>query len=141
MKAELRLKRTLKDPSYTIGDLYLNNSLFCKVLEDPIRDLNNDGDLTDNGEQKVYGQTAIPKGAYNVIINMSTRFKKEMPLLLNVPSFEGVRIHAGNTVADTHGCLLVGMKSGKGNISESKVAFDKLMIELKKYSEITIIIE
>jgi hypothetical protein len=80
----------------TIGKMYIGGRFFCYTLEDVDRDKNKDGDLNDIGEQKVYGQTAIPKGKYDVIINMSNRFKVLMPLIQNVPGFEGIRIHNGN---------------------------------------------
>lgn len=80
----LTLKRTYKGPEYTIGKLYINKEYFCDTLEDAIR------------KEKIYAETAIPFGKYEVTITYSPRFKKNLPLLLNVPGFEGVRIHSGN---------------------------------------------
>lgn len=74
------------------------DGFICQTLEDPVRD----------GE-KIYGDTAIPRGTYRVTITRSKRFNKMMPLLHNVPNFGGVRIHCGNNVHDTGGCILVGM--------------------------------
>jgi hypothetical protein len=136
MKAHLRVIRSNYTKDSTIGTMYLNDKLFCFTLEDVCRDLNRDGDLADKNEVKIHGETCIPAGSYKVIINMSNRFKTMMPLLINVPGFEGVRIHAGNTKADTHGCLLVGKKIGLDTVLNSKVAFSELMSELTKYSEI-----
>lgn len=116
----------------TIGKMYIGGRFFCYTLEDVDRDKNKDGDLNDAGEQKVYGQTAIPRGKYNVIINMSNRFKVLMPLIQNVPGFEGIRIHNGNKSADTHGCILVGESKGIDFIGNSKMAFAKLMDILTK---------
>ena len=116
----LELKRKALLPEYTIGALFVNGKLFCNTLEDTVRDLNQDGDLNDAGEGKVYGQTAIPYGTYEVVITYSNRFKKQLPLLENVKGFEGIRIHPGNTKEDTHGCILVGVNSQKGMVTESK---------------------
>lgn len=107
---KLELKRTYFGEDYTIGKLYINDEYFCDTLEDKVRP---DG-------VKVYGETAIPAGKYKVIMNMSNRFKKIMPLLLNVPNFEGIRIHSGNTDVDTHGCLLLGKNTIKGKVIDSK---------------------
>ena len=79
-----------------IGELSIDGIFFCYTLEDIERAV------------KVYGKTCIPKGSYNVITDYSTRFKKELPHILNVPNFDGVRIHGGNTDVDTLGCILVG---------------------------------
>ena len=88
---------------------------------------------------KVNGQTAIPTGTYNLIINHSNRFNRDLPLLENVPNFTGVRIHAGNTSAHTEGCILVGTTwSGKDFIGNSRVAFNKLFEKLKKTKKVTI---
>jgi hypothetical protein len=129
---KLKLIRIYKAETYTIGKLYVDGELFSDVLEDKVRP---------NGE-KVYGQTAIPAGTYKVILNMSNRFKCIMPLLLNVPNFEGIRIHSGNTSEDTHGCLLVGKNTEKGKVTESRKIFKNLMsiLTLAK-DEITIEIE
>lgn len=126
----------------TIGKMYIGGRFFCYTLEDVDRDKNKDGDLNDPGEQKVYGETAIPKGKYNVTLTMSNRFKVVMPLLNNVVGFEGIRIHNGNTSEHTHGCLLVGESKGKDFIGGSKMAFAKLMDILTKSKEpITITIK
>ena len=140
----LELKRKALLPEYTIGSLFINGKLFCNTLEDTVRDLNKDGDLNDAGEGKVYGQTAIPYGTYEVVITYSNRFKKQLPLLENVKGFEGIRIHPGNTKEDTHGCILVGVNSQKGMVTESKKTFDKLFtilrdaVEMKETIFITI---
>ncbi len=122
-------ERIYKAPDYTISNLSIDGKFFCHVLEDVVR---KDG-------VKIYGKTAIPTGTYKVILSVSNRFKILMPLLLNVPNFEGIRIHAGNTAADTHGCLLVGVNSAKGKVTESKKTFAKLMEILQaSNTEITI---
>lgn len=119
----LTLKRTYKGKEYTIGKLFINGKYFCDTLEDCIR------------EEKIAGETAIPFGKYEVTISYSPRFKKNLPLLLNVPNFEGVRIHNGNTKDDTEGCILVGFNKAKGKVLDSKVTFAKLMGIIKHIYE------
>jgi hypothetical protein len=82
-------------------------------------------------KEKVFGETAIPKGSYNVSITPSQRFKRDLPLVENVPGFEGIRIHPGNTAADTHGCLLVGRTKGPTWVGESRAAFNDVYREIK----------
>jgi hypothetical protein len=84
-----------------IGDLFIDGEFFCYTLEDEIRP---EG-------VKVYGATCIDAGRYKVILTKSNKFKRIMPLLLNVPNFEGIRIHGGNTSKDTHGCPLVAFNT------------------------------
>lgn len=123
---KLKLKRE-PHPEYTVGKLYIDDIFECFTLEDIIRDV------------KIKGDTAIPYGKYIVIINQSVRFKKALPLLLNVPNFEGIRIHTGNTTEDTEGCILVGtMRTKDGKVLNSKIAFDKLfpkMVAAFSYKE------
>lgn len=94
----LVLVRTTYTADSTLGVLLINGERFCVTLEDVVRD---------RGAPKVYAKTAIPAGRYKVIVNLSKRFKRLMPLLLSVPGFEGVRIHGGNNELDTAGCILV----------------------------------
>lgn len=117
---KLELKRVYVGKTYTIGHLYLDGEYLTDTLEDIPR------------EVKVMNETCIPTGDYKVILNESNRFKRVMPLLLNVPNFEGIRIHAGNTEADTSGCILVGKNTAKGMLSGSRVAFDNLFSILAK---------
>lgn len=140
MKAALVLRRIIKMPEFTMGELFINGKKFCNTLEDQVRDANNDGDLNDPGEEKVYGKTAIPRGTYKVIVNLSNRFKKELPLLLNVPGFEGIRIHGGNKAEDSLGCILVAYNAyeKEGRIQGS--SSNDLVTELKKYTQIELTI-
>ena len=115
---ELLLKRVALQDTYTIGKLYVNGKYFCDTLEDKVRDLNKDGKF-DNGEVKVYGETAIPYGTYEIKITYSEHFKRNLPILLNVPSYEGVRIHKGNTAKDTLGCILLGENKKRGMVINS----------------------
>ena len=111
-------RKFLRD-TYTIGKMFINGEYFCDTLEDKVRDKNKDGDLLDEGEGKIYGQTAIPYGRYRVILTYSPKFKRELPLLLNVQHFEAIRIHRGNNESHTEGCLLVGENKVKGKIINS----------------------
>lgn len=115
---ELILERKWIKPTYTIGNLYVNGEFFSNTLEDPNRDLNKNGKF-DNTEKKVYGDTCIPFGRYQVVVTYSPKFKRELPLLLNVPYFEGIRIHRGNTIKDTMGCILVGENKKVGQVLNS----------------------
>lgn len=99
----------------------------CFTLEDVVR--GTDGATVK--EWKIPGQTAIPKGVYNVVITPSHRFKRDLPLLENVPGFTGVRIHPGNTAEDTEGCILVGRYRSTHSVSESKAAFAELLPKIQ----------
>jgi hypothetical protein len=128
---KLLIKRFEFAKTYTIGKLYVNGIYYCYTLEDTVRF---------KGE-KINGQTAIPTGTYAVIVDHSNRFKRRLPHILNVPGFEGVRIHTGNTSANTEGCILVGTTwAGKDFIGNSKIAFDPLFdkMELEKTTELII---
>jgi hypothetical protein len=127
---KLTLVRVARRDTYTISKLSINGIFECDILEDKDRDLNHDGDLKDPGEEKVFGQTAIPCGTYQIDITYSERFKRMLPLLENVPGFSGIRIHTGNTAVDTHGCLLVGKNTEIGKVTDSKKTFDKLFAKL-----------
>lgn len=128
---KLKMNRTFLGPSYTIGKLYINDQYFCDTLEDPNRDTNKNGTF-DNGEVKIKANTAIPYGTYRVIVSMSPRFKRELPRLLDVPSFSGVLIHRGNTPSDTEGCILVGENKVKGQVINSTPYEVKLVKLLKE---------
>ena len=104
----ISLNRIAKKSKYTIGKLYIDGEYFCDTIEDTDRGLTQTMTDAQIKSKKVYGQTAIPTGTYRVIISYSIKFKRQMPLLLNVPGFLGIRIHSGNTEKDTEGCLIVG---------------------------------
>ena len=121
---KLTLKRIALRPTYTIGKLYIDDAYFCDTLEDTVRDTNKSGKF-DNGEQKIKGKTAIPYGTYEIKWTYSPRFKKYTPQLMNVPSFEGIRVHAGNTSADTEGCLILGENKQVGKVLNSRATINK----------------
>lgn len=128
---KLTLKRIALRSTYTIGRLYVDGNYFCDTLEDTVRDLNKNGKF-DNGEKKVYAKTAIPYGTYEIKWTYSPRFKKYTPQLMNVPSFSGIRIHAGNTSADTEGCLLLGENKKVGMVLNSRATINKFYQLIKE---------
>ena len=115
---KLTLKRRYFAETYTIGTLFIDGVRFCDTLEDKNRDENRIGKF-DNGEQKVKNETAIPFGTYEITVNRSPRFGRDLPRLLNVPHFDGILIHRGNTGKDTSGCILVGENKVKGRVINS----------------------
>jgi hypothetical protein len=121
----LTLNRKEFTDKSTIGELFIEGKFECFVLEDKDRKLETAGE-----KAKVYGLSAISRGSYSIIISWSNRFKQLMPLLLNVPYFEGIRIHKGNVPEHSHGCLLVGNTKGKDSIGGSAIAYDRLFKKL-----------
>ncbi len=121
---ELKLNRIFLGSSATIGELLVNDKHLCDTLEDRVRP---------EGE-KVYGKTAIPEGAYEMVLSYSPRFKKILPEILNVPNFTGIRIHSLNKAEESEGCIGVGEWNGKDTnwISNSRIAFNELMSLLQK---------
>ena len=117
---KLWLQRIDLAHDYTIGQLFVNGAYECWTLEDAVR-----------SGPKVPGETAIPAGVYRVVIDQSARFGRAMPHVLDVPGFEGIRIHAGNTVRDTHGCPLLGCERVGAHLARSRVAFDAFMSKLQ----------
>ncbi len=117
---KLKVERLWKKPGYTVGRLYVDGKFFCNTLEDTVRDLNR--------ERKVPGKTAIPYGEYKVVFNWSPKFGRNLPRLLNVPAFEGILIHPGNTADDSSGCILVGKNTKVGRLTESRYTSDKLNV-------------
>lgn len=121
---KLLLTREGQGVSCTHGRLYVNGLFECFTLEDVDRFL-------ESGGAKVKAQTAIPRGTYPITIDWSARFQKKMIHILNVPQFEGIRIHAGNTSADTEGCILLGKVRGDQSIHDSRVAVDALFAKVR----------
>lgn len=117
---KLTVTRTTRTSKSTIGRLAIDGTDFCWTLEDTVRT-----------GPKVWGQTAIPAGTYKVLLTESPRFKRILPLLVNVPEFDGVRIHPGNKPEDTDGCILVGLGRADDFITDSRAAFDVLFARLQ----------
>lgn len=134
---ELLLERKWCKPEYTIGRLYINGKFYCNTLEDTVRDINKNGTF-DCGEFKISGHTAIPYGKYEVIVNYSPKFKRELPRLLNVKHFDGILIHRGNTHRDSSGCILVGENTKKGmvlNSTKYELELTKMLKEVQNRKE------
>ena len=126
--AKIKIIRDTFSDESTIGKLYIDGEYFCETLEDKDR-------FIEAGGVKIYGKTCIPRGVYKLVITMSSRFKKELPLLLNVPQFEGIRIHAGNTAADTDGCILLGRTRRNNFVENSRDTVNEFIEKLAKMLE------
>ena len=131
---KLLLVREIKNEKQTHGRLFKvdkdnKREFICYTLEDKERLV------------KIKGETAIPTGKYTVIVTMSPRFKKELPLIINVPNFNGVRFHGGNNENDSEGCLLLGMVRHSNAISNCApaVALVTKMIKEAKEAQLTIV--
>lgn len=139
---ELLLKRIARCDTYTIGRLYIDGVYFCDTIEDKDRGLSQSLPASVNKAMKKTGATAIPVGKYQVVLNVkSPRFSKKkqydfcngyLPRLLNVPAFEGVLIHIGNTAKDTEGCILVGRNTKIGKVLKSGMTFRAFYAKLKE---------
>lgn len=126
------VKRIAKKDTYTIGKMYIDGKYFCDTLEDKDRDLKQASSLSSIQKIKVPNQTAIPTGTYEVIVNKSPRFGRMLPRILNVPGFDGILIHRGNTDKDTSGCILVGENKVVGKVINSTIYETKLVDLLTK---------
>jgi hypothetical protein len=143
---KLTLKRIAKRDTYTIGKLYINGEYFCDTLEDKDRGLKQSMSLSEIKAKKVYGKTAIPAGEYEVTLHtISPKYSKKpwyvkfcgakMPRILNIPGYDGVLMHPGNSDKDTCGCILVGKNTVVGKVLESRDTFAKLYPILKAASD------
>lgn len=132
----LNLKRKNFADTCTLGNLFVNGEYFCDTLEDKDRGLMDSMSLEEIKSKKVYGQTAIPKGTYEITLDIvSSKFKDrtwakfcegKLPRLINVKGYEGVLIHVGNKAEDTLGCILVGQNAASGFVNSSTDTFKKL---------------
>lgn len=121
---KLVLKRKIFTSTSAVGSLYINGEFECYTLEDE--------DKLGRGEKKVWAETAIPYGTYEVRIGYSPKFKRRLPFIKDVPGFKGIRIHPGNKAADTEGCILVGQTMRTDWVGQSRKAFEKLFKKLDK---------
>ena len=135
---KIELVRIAFKSTYTIGKLYVDDTYFCDVLEDVDRGLKSSMSESEILEKKVKGQTAIPTGHYVINITYSPKYKRMMPLLLDVKGFSGIRIHSGNPAKDTEGCLLVGKNKQVGKVLESRDTYKRLFKMMQDQKEITI---
>lgn len=120
----IELNTIFKGDKYTISKLYIDGKYYCDTIEDTVRDLPLECPYTSRGQscrcnEKIYSETAIPAGTYKVIVTMSNKFGRELPLLVDVPHFLGIRIHRGNTSKDSSGCIIVGENKVKGTVINS----------------------
>lgn len=129
MEILLLRDRTQKSLTCTIGQVFINDQFECYSLEDVIREVDGQPPV----KWKVKGKTAITRGRYEVLMTYSNRFGRVMPQIMNVPGFDGIRIHAGNTDEDTEGCILLGLqKADNGeSIMDSQKALKAFTAKLE----------
>ena len=136
LQMKLKVDRKWKKDAYTIGVLYVNGIKLCETVEDKDRGLNSGMTPAEISSKKVYGETAIPTGVYKVVLSVSPKFKNrayakkyggQLPELLNVPGFSGIRIHPGNYASESLGCILPGDNKVKGGVTGSTARFYELM--------------
>lgn len=132
MDLNLKLERKWKKEKYTIGNLFINGVFFSNVLEDTVRGLRQDMTPEEIQKIKIHGQTAIPSGRYEIRVTLSARFRRQLPILLNVPGYAGVRIHPGNNDANTEGCLLPGKNDRVGQVSNSRATMAALQKQIEE---------
>lgn len=117
---QVTLWRKYRKPGYTIGRLYIDGVFFCNTLEDTDRGLAQYMSVGEIANIKIKGATAIPTGAYKVQRTYSPKYKRLMPQVMNVKGYAGIRIHSGNTAADTEGCILLGDNTAVGRLTNSR---------------------
>jgi hypothetical protein len=141
----IRIDRKWKKAEYTISKVYINGRYFgCNALEDTDRGLLQTMQITELQRKKIKGKTAIPRGYYDVRITYSPKYKRNMPLVVDVPAFSGIRLHSLNKPEDSEGCIGFGKNDKVGWISDSKYWTDKIcrLIEsaLNKGEKVTLIV-
>ncbi len=149
----LKVDRAWKKDTYTISKFFINGKRYYEMLEDKDRGLKQTDSLEKIKDVKVAGETAIPRGTYKVTLGVvspkyaAVKWYKDfcggrMPRLLNVPGWDGILIHPGNTALDSWGCLICGRNTVKGKVTSSRDVFKTIYKQMKsawdKGEEITI---
>ena len=124
---KLKVVRETKNDICTIGSLFINDVFFCYTLEDKDRGLKQTDTLLFIQAKKIFGVTAIPLGNYELIVNLSPKFKRMLPRILNIKGFDGVLMHRGNSADHSLGCILVGYQKGDNAIFDSTKAENDLV--------------
>lgn len=142
---DIEVIRKYLGKDYTVGDLYIDGEWFCNTIEDTVRTLPSTCPYTIKNipcrcPGKIAGKTAIPTGTYKLIVDYSTRFNRFLPSILNVPHFLGIRIHNGVDQNNSSGCIIVGINSIKGQVTNSTFYMNKLTNLLKSSKDNTITI-
>ena len=131
----LRLQRHLSGPTSTIGSLHevepdmSLSDRWCYTCEDVVRERPG----APVSEWKIPGKTAIPSGVYQIRFTHSPKFNRELPELLDVPGFVGIRIHPGNSSGDTEGCILPGLETDGVNVFKSRLAYGMIAARLEDW--------
>lgn len=139
---KIRQLRKIFSSDYTISEIYVNGRYFCDAVEDTDRGLTMQTSLNAIQAVKVPHKTAIPYGTYAVSIDIGSprlgmkaayrSIKGKIPRLLNVPGFDGILVHIGNTASDTSGCIIVGRNTAKGIVTDSTKTFFSLYAQLQR---------
>ena len=145
---KLKVERRWPKVTYTIGRLYIDGIFYCNTLEDRDRGLNQTDSIDTIRKRKIAGETAIPKGTYQVLMNVTSPkyagvawyynfCRGKMPRLKDVPGFDGILIHPGgsNGPLDTRGCILVGRNTKKGKLTDSRACFQEVYRLMKQAAD------
>ena len=143
---KLKVERRWPKVTYTIGRLYIDGIFYCNTLEDYDRGLRQSDPLRDIQRRKIAGETAIPKGTYEVQMNVTSPkyagvawyynfCRGKMPRLKDVPGFDGILIHPGTSALDTKGCILVGKNTKVGKLTDSRACFMEVYKQMKEAAD------
>ena len=143
---KLKVERRWPKVTYTIGRLYIDGIYYCNTLEDYDRGLRQSDPLRDIQRRKIAGETAIPKGTYEVAMNVTSPkyagvawyynfCRGKMPRLKDVPGFDGILIHPGTSALDTKGCILVGKNTKVGKLTDSRACFMEIYKQMKEAAD------
>lgn len=135
---KITIKRLYKKEKYTIGKLYINGQYFSDVIEDKDRGLTTDMTEEEIESKKVYGETCIPAGLYEIKMTYSPKFHNKawakltsgkVPQVMNVPCWSGVRFHPANEASELLGCIAPGKNTKKGMVTSSTHYYTVLVID------------